>query len=146
MKINDVCLAATRQRSEGPALLLTEYNVEREKSFFSRWIMNSIVIGEQVRIPSWVSDFDSFRRWARSDEYPDFGCFSHLQGDLWVDLTMEKLWHNKIKTQYAAVLTLFVQMNGLGHFLGDRMLLSNLAASLSTEPDGLFNSKKSLKR
>ena len=67
--------------------------------------MSAIIIGEQVRIPAWVDNLDSFRRWANSDDFPEQGWFSHLKGELWVDLAMEKLIHNLLKGEYARVLS-----------------------------------------
>jgi hypothetical protein len=47
--------------------------------------MSTIVIADQVRIPSWVSDQESFRRWSRSDDYPEKGWVSFRDGEIWVD-------------------------------------------------------------
>lgn len=106
--------------------------------------MSPIVIGEQVRIPSWVKDLTSFRQWACSDEFPEHGWFSHLKGELWVDVSRERLSHNQIKTIICAVLTIMVQSQRLGRFISDRMLLTHLGAELSTEPDGMFVSNEAL--
>jgi Uma2 family endonuclease len=107
--------------------------------------MSAIVLDNDLRIPAWVGDFDSFRRWTLLDEFPERGVFSHLNGQLWVE-SMETLVHNKIKTQIAAVLLLLAQAGRLGDFLGDRMRLINLDVLLSTEPDGMFISRRTLKR
>jgi len=93
---------------------------------------------QAVRVREWVTDLRSFRRWAKSDDFPTRGWYSHLAGELWVDLSMERLAHNQIKTKFAAVLTHVCESSGLGMFLGDRMLLTNVEAELSTEPDGMF--------
>jgi Uma2 family endonuclease len=103
----------------------------------------SIVLQESIHIPL-ISDLESFRRWARSDDFPEHGWYSHLNGELWVDLSMERVIHNLIKTQIAAVLALLVQGSRSGRFFGDRMLLTNVAAALSTEPDGMFITHESL--
>jgi hypothetical protein len=67
--------------------------------------MSTIVIEERIRIPDCVVDLESFRQWARSDEFPDRGRFCHLQGELWVDLMPEQLFtHNQVKGEYAIVL------------------------------------------
>src|SRR5262249_7164574 len=79
---------------------------------------------EAVRIPVWVSDLPSFRRWAKSDEFPQHGWYAYLNGELWVDPSMERLRHNRLKNKFAVVLTpLAERQPGLGLFLGDRMLL-----------------------
>jgi hypothetical protein len=48
-----------------------------------------IVINGNVHIPPWVTDHDSFRRWACSDDLPQRGQFFYLDGEFWVDLSME---------------------------------------------------------
>jgi Uma2 family endonuclease len=105
--------------------------------------MVSIILTEagQVQIPAEVVDLESFRRWARSDEFPEHGRFSYLAGNLWVDLSMEQLFsHNRIKTQFTIVLGGLVEGGGLGYFFSDGVLFSNLDADLSTEPDAAFAS------
>lgn len=98
-----------------------------------------IVIEDKARIPPWVDDLESFRRWARSDEFPECGSFSYLNGEIWVDLSMEEFFsHNQVKTEFTVVLGTIVKVLQLGYFISDRMLLSNPAADLSTEPDGSF--------
>ncbi len=107
--------------------------------------MSTIVISEQVRIPPWVADFDSFRRWTLSDDYPEHGWFSHLNGELWVDVSMEKAEHNQIKTEVSRSVSTVVKSEDKGLFFIDRMRLINLDVLLSTEPDGVFVSYDSLK-
>jgi Uma2 family endonuclease len=101
--------------------------------------MSTIVIADQVRIPSWVNDLESFRRWSRTDDYPERGWVSFLDGEIWVDMDMEQLFfHNRVKTQFTIVLGGLVEGDELGYFFSDRALLSNESANLSTEPDGTF--------
>lgn len=45
-----------------------------------------ILINEKWLIPGWVHDLETFRRWAKSDEFPMTGRFSFLDGTIWVDL------------------------------------------------------------
>lgn len=98
-----------------------------------------ITISERASIPPWVVDLDSFRRWARSSEYPETGCFSYLAGELWVDLSMEEFFtHNQVKTGYTVVLGHLAQTADLGYFIADRMRITHPGAELSTEPDAAF--------
>lgn len=98
-----------------------------------------MIINGEARIPGWVTDLASFRRWACSDDLPRRGWFSYLGGELWVDLSMEQLFsHNQVKGKFAIVLGALVDAAELGLFFHDRTLLSNPGAELSTEPDGLF--------
>src|SRR4051794_27430104 len=89
-----------------------------------------------VRIPDEVRDLASFRRWAKSDDFPEGGWYAYLNGNLWVDLSMERLAHNQVKGEVARVLSNLVIETKAGRYLHDRMLLSNVEAGLSTEPDG----------
>jgi Uma2 family endonuclease len=107
--------------------------------------MSVIVIADQVRIPSWVSDLESFRRWSRTDDYPEQGWVSFLDGEIWVDMDMEQLFtHNQVKTEFTIVLGGLTKDEELGYFFSDRVLLSNESANLSTEPDGTFCSFNAL--
>jgi Uma2 family endonuclease len=101
--------------------------------------MSTIVIADQVRIPSWVNDLESFRRWSQSRDYPQRGWVSFLNGEIWVDMSMEQLFtHNRIKTQFTVVLGGLVEREELGYYFSDGTLLSNEDSNLSTEPDGTF--------
>lgn len=109
--------------------------------------MSVIVLGEKIRIPDFVDDLESFRCWARSDDFPKQGRFSHLNGELWVDVMPEQLFtHNQVKGEFAIVLGGMMKTDRLGRYFHDRTLLTNAEAGLSTEPDGTFVSYASLKQ
>src|SRR3982750_2296472 len=98
-----------------------------------------LIIDGTVRIPPEVIDLESFRRWARSDDYPDRGDFCWLGGEIWVDLSMENAnTHNKVKTEFTGKLDALVKSAGTGDVYSDRMRLSNPSARLSCEPDVMF--------
>ena len=110
--------------------------------------MTTVVIqreDQDVRIPEWAGDLAGFRRWAKSDEFPEHGWYAYLDGDLWVDPSMEKLSHNQIKTEISNVLGPLTKASQSGLYLGDRMLLTHVEAGLSTEPDGMFIGYDTLK-
>jgi Uma2 family endonuclease len=108
--------------------------------------MSTIVFQEKVRIPDSVVDIDSFRRWAKSDQFPDRGRYSFLNGELWVDLMPEQLFtHNDVKLAYAEVIRRLFKATRRGRFFGDGTLITNIEAGLSTEPDGTAVLFKSLK-
>jgi Uma2 family endonuclease len=101
--------------------------------------MSTVVVADQVRTPSWVNDLESFRRWSRSDEYPERGWVSFLDGEVWVDTDMEQLFtHNRIKTCLTVALGGIAESEEIGYYFSDRASLSNEAADLSTEPDGTY--------
>ena len=87
----------------------------------------------------WSSASRTFRRWATSEEFPDQGRFAFLNGNVWMDLTMEHAFsHNQVKGAINAALTVLVQQEDIGLYFPDGMLLSNTEAALSTVPDGVF--------
>jgi Uma2 family endonuclease len=100
--------------------------------------MVPIQFEERVRIPG-ISDLESFRRWARSDEFPEQGRFAFLRGEVWVDLSMEQAFtHNRVKTRISTILDGIVTAESRGYYFSDGMFLSNPEVDLSTTPDGVF--------
>jgi len=106
--------------------------------------ISDIVINGSVHIPPWVTDHMTFRRWACSDDFPQRGQFFYLHGKFWVDLSMETLIHNQIKLAFTVMIGSIVLNEVLGRFCGDRMMLTNVAAGLSCEPDGMFLSTEAI--
>ena len=108
--------------------------------------MSGVVLEDEIRIPGWVRVLRSFRRWACSEEFPERGRFSFIDGEVWVDMSPEELLsHNQVKGEVAAVVGTIVKQARLGRFFFDRALLTHPAADLSTEPDGMFVSTASLR-
>jgi len=101
--------------------------------------MSAIVLEESIRVPGKAATLDAFRRWARSPAFPTRGHYSFLGNEVWVDMSPEQLYtHNGVKGVVASVLTLLLKELRLGRFFHDRALVTNVEASLSTEPDGTF--------
>ena len=99
----------------------------------------NVVVSERIIIPGWVDDLDAYRRWAVSDEFPQTGWISFLDGVIFVDPDMEELFtHNQVKGAYAFAVMSVLGVPPIGMYVHDRMLLTNSFANLSTEPDGLF--------
>lgn len=106
---------------------------------------NAVVIRGTVRIPEWVKDLASFHRWTESPDYPESGWFSYFRGEIWVDTSMEEMNHNQLKGEFAIVVGGLVRAGRLGRYFHDRMRLSNVEVDLSSEPDGMFVSRATLK-
>jgi len=100
----------------------------------------TIVAGKQVvHIPPDVVDLESFRQWARSDEFPENGRICYLAGEVWVDLSMEQFFsHNQVKGAINDVLGPLIRMAKRGRYVPDGMRISNETANLSSEPDAAF--------
>jgi Uma2 family endonuclease len=98
-----------------------------------------VVVDNKITIPGWINTLEEYRRWAESDDYPQIGWVSYLNGVIWVDPNMEEfLSHNRVKQAYNTMFGMLLMRQASGCFVPDRMLLVNVAANLSTEPDGLF--------
>jgi hypothetical protein len=92
-----------------------------------------------VAIPAEIIDLDSFCRWAISEQRPERGQFSYLRGTIWVDLSLENIYHhNQVKAAFSMVLGELATSYALGRFIPNGMMLRNSAAELSTEPDAMF--------
>jgi Uma2 family endonuclease len=108
--------------------------------------VTAVLAKSTVDIPAWIVNLESFLRWAAMDEFPESGRLCYLTGRVWVDMSMEEMNHNQLKGVFAVVLGNLVFAGRLGRYFHDRMRLANLGANLSTEPDGMFLSRKGLLR
>ncbi len=94
---------------------------------------------ESVRIPLWVTDLVSFRRWAESEESPDKATVCYLAGEVWVEMSKEQVYsHNHVKTEFARVLAGLVKVLRVGRYFSDGLFLTNVEADLCSKPDGTF--------
>jgi Uma2 family endonuclease len=101
--------------------------------------------GNQVRVPPWVIDLASFRRWADTDDCPEKGSVHYLRGEVWIDLTREPIFtHVALKGEIASGLYGLVKARRLGLLLGAGATFSNAAADISCRPDGAFLSAAGL--
>src|SRR5213593_4894558 len=71
----------------------------------------------RVRVPGWVEDLGSFRRWAQMEEFPENGRIDYLQGEVWVDMSTEQVFsHNQVKKEYSFRLTDLEKAGRLGRY------------------------------
>lgn len=104
-----------------------------------------VIESDQVSVPEWVTDLDSFRRWADSEDFPETGRICYLNGEVWVDMSKEQLFtHIDVKTEIAGVLRRLVKMARMGRLLGDGVFLSNVDANFAVVPDAVFVSHSAL--
>jgi Uma2 family endonuclease len=100
---------------------------------------------DQVDVPPWVSDLDSFRRWADLDEFPEEGRICYLKGNVWVDMSREQIFsHVAVKTEFTITLGGMAKLLRTGRYFGDGLLLTNTLADISVKPDGTFISDEAL--
>ncbi len=81
----------------------------------------------------------SFRAWAGDNEFPEKTRVDYYKGEVWVDMSKEQIFtHGLVKTEIAAVLRTFTKENGLGRYWCNGVLVTNVEAELSGNPDGTF--------
>jgi Uma2 family endonuclease len=101
---------------------------------------------DEVTVPGWVTDLASFRRWADSPDFPDSGRICFLNGEVWADMSKEQIFsHVLVKTRITAVLSQLVEAAGMGLFLGDGAMLSNVDVGFAARPDAVFVSAAGLR-
>jgi Uma2 family endonuclease len=102
--------------------------------------MTRVVCEESaVRVPAWVVDLESFRRWSDDDAFPESGQISFLLGEVWIDMSKEQLFtHNEVKTAFTLVLAGLVRATRKGRYFSDGVFLSNAEADISNQPDGVY--------
>jgi Uma2 family endonuclease len=102
---------------------------------------------EILRIPPWVVDHESFRRWARSEEFPEKARVYYLNGEVWVEMSKEQLFsHNQVKQAFNRTLGNLVTEEDFGSYFPDGAFLSNAEEDFTCRPDGIFVAHGSLER
>ena len=85
-------------------------------------MINIISEGEEVAVPAWVLDLESFRRWIEAKDVPEKARIWYLKGEVWVDMSKEQVFsHVLVKTKLTARLTTLVEAEQLGLYLGDEL-------------------------
>ncbi|HYT94362.1 MAG TPA: Uma2 family endonuclease [Gemmataceae bacterium] len=93
----------------------------------------------EIRVPSWVVDLDSFCRWADADDFPEHARVWYIKGEVWVDMSREQLFsHLAMKQEFNFVLGGLAKVGKLGLFFPDGLFLSNVHADIGGNPDGTF--------
>lgn len=108
--------------------------------------MTTVILdAAEVHIPAWVVDLQSFRRWVESDDLPEKTRIWYLKGEVWVDMSKEQIFsHIAVKFEYTLVIGGLVKAGQLGRYFPDGLLLTNVSADLSGNPDGTFVATESL--
>jgi Uma2 family endonuclease len=97
-------------------------------------------------MPTGSMTLDEFRQWTYSDDFPQTGLIAYLGKEIFVDMSPERLKsHGSVKSEVCTVVHSIVRRKKSGKFYSDSARITNVAAQVSNEPDGLFVSWKSLK-
>jgi hypothetical protein len=93
----------------------------------------------QLYVPGWVVDLDSFRRWTATDDFPERGNIWWLRGRVWADTSKEQLFtHLLAKQAFFKVLGQLADGDCPGLLIPDGLLLSNIDADISGNPDATY--------
>lgn len=100
-----------------------------------RFVVDDVSIG----IPGWVVDHASFRQWFLSDDFPQEGRVSFLNGEVMFDMSREQIYsHIALKTEIGRVLANLAKQELTGEYFADGLLISHLGAEVSNNPDGVY--------
>lgn len=103
--------------------------------------------GRSIFIPASALSFAGFRSWVKSDAFPDHVRVTYINQGIYLDMSKEELeTHNKVKVEVARVLLNLNRNEKLGVFYGDGALVTNEAAGVSNNPDGVFLSRATIQR
>ncbi len=87
----------------------------------------------------------SFREWAGDNDLPEKTRVDFYKGEVFIEMGKEQLFpHGSLKTEIAAVLRTLSKQTGLGRYWCNGILVTNLKADLSGNPDGTFISHDAL--
>jgi Uma2 family endonuclease len=104
-----------------------------------------ILIDDTVLIPAGIKDLDGFRRWVRSDRFPDRGRIDFIDGRIEVEIYPRELnRHSTPLTEVACGIANRVKAADLGHVLICEGRMSCPDANLSCQPDVTFLSMDSI--
>lgn len=100
-----------------------------------------------IRIPAEASEnLAGFRAWVTSDEFPEKWRATYLRGEILLDMSPEESeTHTKVKWEIGSAIIQLSKKLRTGTYYGDGVQLTNKRADLSTQPDGMFVTKETLR-
>lgn len=102
-------------------------------------------VATPISIPAYDTTLAGFRQWALSEDFPERGKITFVDGGVIVDRSPESLEnHSDVKTEISRVLSILVREQNLGRLHIDGVLISNVAAGVSNEPDILYLAKETV--
>lgn len=107
----------------------------------------TVVLREgKVEIPNMAQhNLAAFRKWAKSDALPEKVRTDFYKGEVWIDMGTEQVFsHGAVKTAFARVLANLLNLEDGDLFLINGILVSNLDAELSGNPDMVYVSASTL--
>ena len=107
--------------------------------------LNSESVTLPVSIPASATTLAGFRKWALSDDFPERGKITFVAGGLIVDMSPESFEkHSDIKSEISRVLLNLVREQNVGRLHIDGVLITNIPAGVSNEPDIVYLAKETV--
>lgn len=89
-----------------------------------------------LRIPRDANTLAGFRRWVLSDDFPEKQPVMYLHGEIFLDMPKENIFtHAAVKTPVALTVGGLFRELDLGHFYINGVLVTNVDAAISNNPD-----------
>jgi Uma2 family endonuclease len=97
--------------------------------------MSTLLLDQGIEIPT-IRTLSEFRRWTRSETFPQRGRIDYIGGRIEVDMSPEDVFtHGTLKSEIASAVKQRVDALDLGHTLIAETRVSSAPADLSAEPD-----------
>lgn len=98
------------------------------------------------QVPATGMTLKRYRTWAESEEYPQRGKVLYYQGELYFDMSPERIdSHSALKEAINFTIGGIVRANDLGRYYPDGAGLDNRNADVGGEPDALFAKWETIK-
>lgn len=92
-----------------------------------------------IEVPATAHTLEGFRQWTYSDDFPDRGKITFVEGRLLIDISPERVEsHVKVKGEVNRVISNLVVGEDLGEFYPDGGRIINERGNVSNEPDAMF--------
>src|SRR5688500_4110193 len=99
-----------------------------------------------LRIPNWVRDLQSFRRWVHDLTFPEKLPAWWIHGEVWIDICRQEIFkHVQLRGAIYSGLLNRAAVDDSGYFFSSGIFFSNAKADLAGNPDGLFVSFETMK-
>jgi len=97
-------------------------------------------------LPTTALTLAGFRDWATSPEFPEHVRAAFIDGEVFIDMSNEEPeLHVAVKTEVILGLGPVVRAGKLGKLYGDGLLVSNVTAGVSNNPDASFLSRDTIR-
>lgn len=108
--------------------------------------LNLSSLGAVLRIPANAHRLSGFRSWVLSEEFPEKLRITFLAGEISFDMSKEELQtHAAVKTEVCLGVGTVSKKSKPGQLYINGVLVTNEDANLSTNPDGVFVSRRSIR-